>query len=158
MAEKHCPHVPDLRPERHADADLAGPLRRHVRNHAVYPHDAEEQCDGRGDGQHRHGKRCLDHGASLNFVECLHRCERQIWIDRPDGLLDFMHEARSTHAARPDRVGHRSRWVAAAQHRPVDDRCCRMVQPIVALIANDANDLVPFTVQGLTAHALAERS
>ncbi len=81
---------------------------RNVRNHAVDPHDAEEQRDARGNRQHHHGKGGLRHGMRPNVIERLHGGERQIRIDGPDGLLELAQEARRAYAIRSHGVGHRS--------------------------------------------------
>ena len=149
VTEKQPAHISGLRAERHADSDLTRPLRRDVGNHAIDPHDAEEQRHSRGNRQHNERERRLRHRIRLNLVQRPHACQRQVRIDGPDGLLEFAQEARRARPIRSDHIGHGAtqvdRYVRPLldQHRPIHDGRRRLVDAIVAFVSDDTDDFPP---------------
>jgi hypothetical protein len=75
--------------ERQPDADLPGPLGRHLRDHAVDPHDAEHERDARRNPQSHERLRCLPHRLAGIASSARTRPTGQVRIHRPDGLLDL---------------------------------------------------------------------
>ena len=92
--QDHPPYVRGLGTERYANTDLARPLCRDVRNHAVDSYHTKQQRHARGNGQHDHGKRGLRHRICLNFFQGLHVGERQMGIYRPNRLLELAQKTR----------------------------------------------------------------
>ena len=113
VAHEQPAHVASRRAERHADADLLGPLLRDVGDDAVDAHDAEQQRDGGGDAEHHERERGLCHGASANLVERAHVGDRQVRVHGPDRLLDLLQERRRSGSVRSNGVGE----IALREHR-----------------------------------------
>ena len=72
-------------------------------------------------------------------------------------LFELAQKPRCSHPAGPHGIGHRAPSVALVQNREIDDWCRRLVQPIVALVADHAHDLAPGPLAIATAQTPAER-
>ncbi len=94
LAEDSAQDVPLVRAERHAEADLPGPLRDAVGEHAEDP-DGGEREPGQAESAHqRDGQALRKERASQHVLHGGHRDGRDVRIDATDLTPDRRHERR----------------------------------------------------------------
>ncbi len=138
-----------IRAERQADANLARLLRGNIGHDAVDADDAEQQRHAGGDGEHHEGERGLRHRRRRDLLDGADPRERQVPIDRADGLSDLVHEPGGTRPARSDDVcqaalGERRAAEERLDHAgPVHDRRRLLRDRVLPLVGDNADDLPP---------------
>jgi hypothetical protein len=82
MGEDETQDVTPLRPERHPDAELAGPLHDAVGHDPVNPNRRDDEGDDGKDDEKNHCKALLGHRRAKDFLERLNGTDRLIFVGR----------------------------------------------------------------------------
>ena len=80
------------RTHRDSDAQFPGTLRNRVGDHAVDPHDAEQQHHPAGDGQHHQRERAARHRRAIDLFHGANTRERQIPVHGPHRFAHLFHQ------------------------------------------------------------------
>src|SRR5262245_12418026 len=140
MLDKEFEHVARIRPQRHANADLARALRDGVRHHAVNPHDGQRHRDGGQSGEQQGVEAWLGDGSPSQIFHRHDVAYRRIGVQ----LVDLAH----------DGLGHARRLNCSARHDvaenvtptftwPIDSRLDFAVKVGGFDVAYDADNLIP---------------
>ena len=87
-------HLAGGRTKRHADADLAPALGDDIGDDAVDADHAEQQRHAGRDAENHQRERCLRHRLVVDLAQRAHSRQRQVRVDRPDGLLHLVEKSR----------------------------------------------------------------
>ena len=144
LPHHHPLHPPRLRAERHAHADLPGPLGDDVRQHPVLPHGAEDDGEQGDHAQRQHGERERQPrvgGEPRHGVGPVHRrAGRHLAHQRPDLGRDRLRPRRLHHVRRggDHPVGGR-----LPDERIVDRRRRRVAEVVLHHVFHHADDGLP---------------